>query len=203
MRTPFKMKSSPAKGKLDNFFKGLGKKGTEARQTKQKETNEGGLTNFEKRQAERATQRKTGESKFKTDVKTKRKTSRANKRATSKADKKSTYVAPNPKDEIKVKTKNNLTLGGNKNKDIKSESDIYPPSYGTTANKSLFLPDDSESFLTSGNYARNINTGSIEETKVKGRVTYKEAYKNADKKKYPTQASFTTAAKAYNNKKKK
>ena len=69
MRTPFKMKSSPTKGKLDDFFKGLGKKGTGERQDKQRETNEGGLTNFEKRQAEKAAQRKSGgKSKFKTDV---------------------------------------------------------------------------------------------------------------------------------------
>ena len=63
MRTPFKMKSSPTKGRLDNFFKGLGKKGTEERQKKQVQENQG-MTNFEKRQAEKAAQRKTGKSKF-------------------------------------------------------------------------------------------------------------------------------------------
>jgi len=37
----------------------------------------------------------------------------------------------------------------------------------------------------------------------KKKVSYKDAYKNADKKKYPTLAEFTTAAKAYNDKNKK
>tara|TARA_R100000951_G_C2501638_1_gene137586 strand:- start:57 stop:344 length:288 start_codon:yes stop_codon:yes gene_type:complete len=37
----------------------------------------------------------------------------------------------------------------------------------------------------------------------KKKVTYKEAYKNADTKKYPTLESFTTAAKAWNKKNKK
>ena len=40
-------------------------------------------------------------------------------------------------------------------------------------------------------------------TTTKKKVSYANAYKNADKKKYPTLASFTTAAKAYNAKKKK
>jgi hypothetical protein len=39
--------------------------------------------------------------------------------------------------------------------------------------------------------------------KPKKKVSYKDAYKNADKKKYPTLAEFTTAAKAYNAKNKK
>ncbi len=34
-------------------------------------------------------------------------------------------------------------------------------------------------------------------------VDYKEAYVDADKKKYPTEASFTKAAQVYNNRKKK
>jgi len=67
MRTPFKMKSSPAKGKLDNFFKGVSDKaavGAEVRRTKQVQANQG-MTNFEKRQADKAAQRKSGgKSKF-------------------------------------------------------------------------------------------------------------------------------------------
>jgi len=58
MRTPFKMKSSPAKGKLGDFFKGLGKEGTKKRQDAQRAKNEGGLTNFEKRQAAKKAARK-------------------------------------------------------------------------------------------------------------------------------------------------
>ena len=37
----------------------------------------------------------------------------------------------------------------------------------------------------------------------KTKVSYADAYKNADKKKYPTLAEFTKAAKAYNAKNKK
>jgi len=42
----------------------------------------------------------------------------------------------------------------------------------------------------------NVNTN-------KKKVSYAAAYKNADKKKYPTLAKFTAAAKAYNDKKNK
>ena len=66
MRKPFKMKSSPTKAKLDNFFKGLGKKGTEARQEKQVRKNQG-MTDFEKRRAEKKS-RKPGESKYQADI---------------------------------------------------------------------------------------------------------------------------------------
>jgi len=58
MATPFKMKSSPTKGKLGDFFKGLGKEGTKKRQDAQRAKNEGGLTNFEKRQAAKQAARK-------------------------------------------------------------------------------------------------------------------------------------------------
>ena len=58
----FKMKlgNSPLskKSKLSNFFKGLGKEGTKKRQDAQRAKNEGGLTNFEKRQAAKKAARK-------------------------------------------------------------------------------------------------------------------------------------------------
>ena len=67
MRTPFKMNSSPAKGKLDNFFKEVSDKaavGAEVRRTKQVQANQG-MTNFEQRQADKAAERKSGgKSKF-------------------------------------------------------------------------------------------------------------------------------------------
>ena len=66
-RSGFKMKSSPTKGKLDDFFSSLGREATETRQAKQREENEGGLTNFEKRRAEKK-ERKAGESRFQADV---------------------------------------------------------------------------------------------------------------------------------------
>jgi len=69
----------------------------------------------------------------------------------------------NPTDkEIKVKTTNNLTLGGNKNKDI-----VAPKSGRIrkgAADKSL--AGDNANWLTSGNYALNKKTGKYVETKV-------------------------------------
>ena len=60
----FKMKRTPIKGKLDNFFSSLGKEATSARQTKQIQENQG-MTNFEKKMADKAAQRKSGgKSKF-------------------------------------------------------------------------------------------------------------------------------------------
>jgi len=83
----FKMKRTPIKGKLDNFFSSLGKEATSARQTKQKASNTGeyaGMTNFEKRRAEKKS-RKPGESKFQADVRRKKETNKA-KKAENKAD---------------------------------------------------------------------------------------------------------------------
>ena len=65
----FKMKRTPIKG-LADFFSSLGKEATSARQTKQKASNTSeyaGMTNFEKRRAEKKS-RKPGESKFQADV---------------------------------------------------------------------------------------------------------------------------------------
>ena len=60
----FKMKRTPIKGRLDNFFSSLGKKATSDRQTKQIQENQG-MTNFEKKMADKAAQRKSGgKSKF-------------------------------------------------------------------------------------------------------------------------------------------
>jgi hypothetical protein len=78
----FKMKSSPAKG-LSNFFSGLGRKGTEERQKKQVQENQG-MTDFEKRRAEKKS-RKAGESKFQADVRKRKETSKT-KRADVKSD---------------------------------------------------------------------------------------------------------------------
>ena len=103
-RTPYKMKSSPAKGILSDFFKGLGKEETKARQTKQKETNEGGLTNFEKRQAEKAAQRKSGgKSKFQRDT-AKSKTKKVNKPRTD-------VLSKNIRDTSDLTVENRAKLG--------------------------------------------------------------------------------------------
>ncbi len=110
----FKMKlgNSPLskKGKLSNFFKGLGKEGTKKRQDAQRAKNEGGLTNFEKRQAAKKAARKG-------NVKPK---------AKAKVEKKSTGAATtgNAK-EINVKTKDNYTYNSGENKDIKAPSTTF------------------------------------------------------------------------------
>jgi len=110
----FKMKlgNSPLskKGKLSNFFKGLGKEGTKKRQDAQRAKNEGGLTNFEKRQAAKKAARKG-------NVKPK---------AKAKVEKKSTGAATtgNAK-EINVKTKNNYDYDSGKNKNIKAPSTTF------------------------------------------------------------------------------
>jgi len=78
----FKMKQSPVKGKLNNFFSNLGKEAASASakhdtfkaKRKQKvadraKASPDGLTNFERRQADKAAQRKSGgKSKYKRDI---------------------------------------------------------------------------------------------------------------------------------------
>ena len=66
----FKMKSSPAKGILSDFFGGLSKEGTKKRQDAQRARNKGeyeGMTDFEKSRAEKKS-RKPGESKYQADI---------------------------------------------------------------------------------------------------------------------------------------
>ena len=72
----FKMKRTPIKGKLDNFFSGLGK------QLKAGQKDRGIFS--EKGKAEKA-DRKAGESKFQADVRRKKETNKA-KKAENKAD---------------------------------------------------------------------------------------------------------------------
>ena len=74
----FKMKRSPVKGKLSNFFSSLGRKGIEKRQEKQVRENQG-MTNLEKRRAEKKT-RKPGESKFQADVRRRQEANKAKRK---------------------------------------------------------------------------------------------------------------------------
>ena len=83
----FKMKQSPAKGKLGDFFKGVGKKITEGRQKrvdKQLESKKGteyeGMTSMEAARAEKKS-RKSGESKFQADSRRMGEKKRADKKA--------------------------------------------------------------------------------------------------------------------------
>ena len=65
MKTPFKMKYSPVKGKLGDFFKKVTKKATPETKAKR---------------AEAKTTRKAGESQYKADVRKKGETNKANKK---------------------------------------------------------------------------------------------------------------------------
>jgi len=73
MATPFKMKSSPTKGKLGDFFQNITKKATPETKAKR---------------VEAKSTRKAGESQYKADVRTRREANRASKKtvATNKAD---------------------------------------------------------------------------------------------------------------------
>jgi len=83
-RSGFKMKSSPAKN-LGNFFGSIfSSKAVKGRQDAQRESNTGeykGMTDFEKRRAEKKS-RKAGESKFQADVRRKREGKRAERAET-------------------------------------------------------------------------------------------------------------------------
>ena len=83
-RSGFKMKSSPAKN-LGNFFGSIFSSGAvKGRQDAQRESNTGeykGMTDFEKRRAEKKS-RKAGESKFQADVRRKREGKRAERAET-------------------------------------------------------------------------------------------------------------------------
>jgi len=147
----FKMKRTPIKG-LSDFFSSLGKEATSVRQTNQKASNTGeyaGMTNFEKRRAEKKS-RKAGESKFQADVRK------------NKENKKQSYSSKSkPSEEAQIKA-------------------------------------------ADAKFKKGIEVSSAKQPKAtKKKVSYADAYKNADKKKYPTLALFTAAAKEYNANKKK
>jgi len=167
----FKMKQSPVKGKLGDFFSGLGRKGTEERQTKQREENEGGLTNFEKRRAEKKS-RKTGESKFKADIR--RGKERRAKEKVAKADK------PKKESQTVDLTKKNKSVveipasfeGSNKGQFLKESLTLTPPSFTPSKSKTITEKDkrpsgSSDSYQKkhgTGKYAKNIVNSSDDST---------------------------------------
>ena len=125
----FKMKRSPAKkGMLEDIFSSLGRKKTEERQKKQRESNTGeyaGMTNFEKRRAEKKS-RKPGESKFQADVRKRKARNKAKRNMVDKnKDKISDFIQPHsitnpaPKGQETVSSKpkskgNHFTFSGKK-----------------------------------------------------------------------------------------
>ena len=106
-RSGFKMKSSPAKN-LGNFFGSIfSSKAIKGRQDAQRESNTGeykGMTDFEKRRAEKKEMRKTGESKFQADVRKKReKKAEAKKAEAKKAEVKSYSSKSQPSVDEQIK----------------------------------------------------------------------------------------------------
>ena len=120
MKAPFKMKYSPVKGRLGDFFKKATPE-TKAKRAEAKKT------------------RKAGESQYQADVRTKREANRASKKAvaakpTKNATKNATKNKPTDK-EIKVDTKNNLTLGSGSTPKMKAPFKMsYSPMKGKLDN---------------------------------------------------------------------
>ena len=162
-RTPFKLKSSPTKGKIDDFFKGA----TEETKTKRAELKEN---------------TKAGESSYQASNRL-----RSKKRDTS-------------TDSVTTRsTKKRDSILGDENKDGNIVSRYLARAKAKRTNKAS---DNNEDITT------EINTPEVPKI-VKPKVLYSDTegmqklYKKADQVKYPTFASFKTAAKLYNDKKKK
>jgi len=104
----FKMKRSPVKNQLGEFFKGIfGKEGIEKRIEKQVETNPGGKTDFELRMEERAKMRKSGKSKFQRDTENRRTQVYEDRKKTTKKDDKKTIEKKKIDKDIKIDIKTN------------------------------------------------------------------------------------------------
>ena len=194
----FKMKRTPIKGRLDNFFSSLGKKATSDRQTKQKASNTGeyaGMTNFEKRRAEKKS-RKPGESKFKADSRRMQEKRRAEKKASNtKTTRTGAGELNKPTNkEVEVKTKNNLTLGSSKNKNIeapKSEYGYFLEDAGGNPNLAMSIMANQDNILNDGYFGVNkkgkkdiLGISDIVKTRVKGKnvpQTFKQAFAAARK----------------------
>jgi hypothetical protein len=148
MKTPFKMKSSPTKGKLQNFFNSVGA-------NLKRNKKDVGAELKEKYNRTKETTPKAGESKYQASIR--------NRKATNKA-----------KKSMVDKDKDGMS-------DFIQAPKKAPKGQATVSSKPK---------------------AKVKAT-TKKKVSYAAAYKNADKKKYPTLASFTTAAKVYNDEKKK
>tara|TARA_R100001369_G_scaffold47011_1_gene73447 strand:+ start:153 stop:635 length:483 start_codon:yes stop_codon:yes gene_type:complete len=148
-RTPFKLKSSPTKGNIDDFFKGA----TEETKTKRAELKEN---------------TKAGESSY-----------QASNRLNSKKRDTST-------DSVTTRsTEKRDSILGDENKDGNIVSRYLARAKAKRTNKAS---DNNEE-----------KTDLVVPEIVKPKVTYEEAYKKADIKKYPTFASFKDAAELYNS----
>jgi|5B_taG_2_1085324.scaffolds.fasta_scaffold01450_7 hypothetical protein len=130
-------------------------------------------------------------------------------------------AAGNPAAAKMIVDTNKLTGGAKKlvegvAKKAMKMDDVRGPAGYLTPNAVMQLTDDQKRNLVSGNNVTIDSGGTTLNTSVQGEsksnsttvnksggsgTSYSEAYKNADKTKYPTLASFTEAAKAYNKSK--
>ena len=199
----FKMKRTPIKGKLDNFFSSLGK------QLKAGQKDRGIFSEAGK--AEKKS-RKAGESKFQADNRRRGEERRAEKKASNTKTTRTGAGKLNKSTnkEIKVKTKNNLTLGSSKNKNIeapKSEYGDFLKDAGGDPNLAMSIMANQDNILNDGYFGVNkkgkkniLGNPDIVKTRVKGKnvpQTFKQAFaaaRKADKK------TFTYKGKPYTTK---
>jgi|TARA_R110000796_G_scaffold44369_2_gene108218 hypothetical protein len=167
MRTPFKQRSSPTKGKLQDFFNTVGA-------NLKRNKKDIGAELKKKHKGSKQTTNKAGEKIGYVDTPGFRKGMESTQETRSK------WVNPawgEPKTSTKSEVKKQIAA--------KTAEKATVAKTAKTAKKATVANKPNE------------------KTTTKKKVSYADAYKNADKKKYPTLASFTTAAKAYNAKKKK
>jgi len=187
-------------GKVDSYLQGKGDQmqqskaeGIKARQASQRAKNEGteyeGMTSFEKRRAEKKS-RNPGESKFKADIRRKQEARKAAKSNNTKTNRTSAAELNKPTDkEIKVKTKNNLTLGSSKNKNIeapKSEYGDFLKDTGGNPNLAMSIMANQDNILNDGYFGVNkkgkkdiLGNPAIVKTRVKGKNVAKPKTKVA------------------------
>ena len=166
-----------------------------------------GLTNFERRQADRAAQRESGgKSKYKRNIEATKPSNTKTTRTGAGNLNKSTDK------EIKVKTKNNLTLGSSKNKNIeapKSEYGDFLKDAGGNPNLAMSIMANQDNILNDGYFGVNkkgkkdiLGNPDIVKTRVKGKnvpQTFKQAFaaaKKANKETFEWQGNpYTTKLK--------
>ena len=165
MKAPFKMKYSPVKGRLGDFFKKATPE-TKAKRAEAKKT------------------RKAGESQYQADVRTKREANRASKKAvaakpTKNATKNATKNKPTD-NEIKVDTKNNLTLGSGSTPKMGGAGDVNKKGTGKYKDNTYTRSGKtgSTSVVTKGGKRTKV-TGDIKDyTKKGGNTKIKVKAKN-------------------------
>ena len=184
MRTPFKLKSSPTKGKLQDFFNSVGanlkrnKKDIGAEMTK-------------KYGGSKQTTNKAGE---KIGYTASTLSIKGNDGA-----KHTHLTTPHNQSKTQAQRSANVAKGVTY---TKKQAEAIKKENKKRFKKTLQEGKDAAYYGSAKDKAKN-SEANKKTTKAKKKVSYAAAYKNADKKKYPTLALFTTAAKAYNDKKKK